>query len=409
MLGIISYVKIINRNSKIHKDMEINIISTLKDNRVNCLSVMVEMKVSDYLEKIDVENKISGQRDVLKTSSAVAIRKRLIEDVKNGAVIPPIVLGLIIDDSIGEISFNSNEIEELINKNIGGENLSIIDGMQRTESLRQAVSTNPNINNQNFRVEFWIANNVSSLIYRMLVLNTGQVPWTVRRQIEIIHKPLIKEVVKNVPGIKLSEIDDNTRRTNAGEYQANSIIELYMVYGARKEFVDTKEKLADDFNRLDIINMSGDNEYTKNFFRAIHLLFDFDIAISKYQGNEEFSSKFKSGKDLFTSMPAKVGFIVSIARAVVGRPGGTERNHSEQEQRMINLTSQMSSLIQKINLKEGAELDEFMSFVTLNEKIQSLPTQRIGDAERDFFVKAFSSLVESKFEVTTLNEAWMAY
>lgn len=390
--------------------MELKIISLLNDNRVNCLSVLAEMKVSEYLNNIDADSKLSGQRDVLKTSSAIAIRKRMIEDLKSGAVIPPIVLGLIVDTPTAATLSDELQIIDLINLNIGSENLSIIDGMQRTESLRQAVLSNSKINDRIFRVEFWIANNVSSLIYRMLVLNTGQVPWTVRRQIEIIHKPLIKEVIKSVPGIKLNEIDDNTRRTNSGEYPANSIIELYMVYGARKESVDTKEKLADDFNRLDIINMSGDNEYTKHFYQAINLLFNLDNAISKFQGNTEpLIGKFKSGKDLFTSMPSKVGFIVSIAREVVGRPGGTERSQSEQEQRIGHLTTQLSTLIEKIESLKGDSLEEFMSFVTLNEKIQSLPTQRIGDAERDFFVKAFTSLIESKFEVSTLNEAWMAY
>lgn len=390
--------------------MELTIISLLNDMRVNCLSVLAEMTVSEYLGSIDPDAKLTGQRDVLKTSSAIAIRKRMIEDIKNGAVIPPIVLGLILDTPKAETLSDKDVIIRLINDSIGSDNLSIIDGMQRTESLRQATMINPAINTRIFRVEFWIANNVSSLIYRMLVLNTGQVPWTVRRQIEIIHKPLINEVIKNVPGIKLNEIDDKVRRTNSGEYPADSIIELYMVYGARKESVDTKEKLADDFNRLDIINMSGDNEYTKHFFQAIQLLFDLDNSISKHQSHDDgFVGKFKSGKDLFTSMPAKVGFIVSIAREVVGRPGGTERNPSEQEQKMLILSEHISKLIAKISSLDSFGLEEFLSFGTLNEKIQSLPTQRIGDAERDFFVKAFGSLIESKFDVTTFNEAWMAY
>ena len=93
------------------------------------------------------------------------------------------------------------------------------------------------------RIEFWLATNTNSLIYRMLVLNTGQVPWDLRRQIEVIHKPLIKELKQN-SSIELLEKDDERRRARAGQFQANRIVELYMVFGARKEKIDTKERLA---------------------------------------------------------------------------------------------------------------------------------------------------------------------
>ena len=37
------------------------------------------------------------------------------------------------------------------------------------------------------REEFWVAEKVNSLIYRMLVLNTGQVPWETGRQLETVY------------------------------------------------------------------------------------------------------------------------------------------------------------------------------------------------------------------------------
>ncbi len=213
-----------------------------------------------------------------------------------------------------------------------------------------------------------------------------------------------------MPGIVLNQIDDNARRKSAGEYPANSIVELYMVYGARKEYIDTKEKLADDFNRLDIINLSSNVAYTDHFYKAIKLLFDFDNAISKFQPEiTDARIKFSYGKDLFTSMPAKVGFIVSIAKYVIGRPGGIERSEEEQEKRINDMAEHCKLLIDKISALNGDALVDFISFDILNEKVRSLPTQKIGDAERDFFVKAFSALIDAKFDISSLNEAWLAY
>ena len=67
-------------------------LNLLYDKRVNCYSVMVEMPVSDFLELVEksYENRggIEGQRSALKTKTALTIRKRMVEDVKKGTVLP---------------------------------------------------------------------------------------------------------------------------------------------------------------------------------------------------------------------------------------------------------------------------------------------------------------------------------
>ncbi len=70
---------------------------------------------------------------------------------------------------------------------------SIIDGMQRTTALQEAKDSFGE-NQLNIRVEFWIADKLNSLIYRMLVLNTGQVPWEMARQLETIYSQLLKSI-----------------------------------------------------------------------------------------------------------------------------------------------------------------------------------------------------------------------
>ena len=116
--------------------------------------------------------------------------------------------------------------------------------MQRTTSILQAIDEGLSLETI-IRVEFWIANKLNSLIYRMLILNTGQVPWNLRRQIEIVFSSMIEEIQEKVKNIELYKVDDANRRTKGGQYHANDIIELYLAFGGRKEKVDTKERLAD--------------------------------------------------------------------------------------------------------------------------------------------------------------------
>jgi hypothetical protein len=50
--------------------------------------------------------------------------------------------------------------------------------MQRTAALFEAIEADKAVLDRQMRVEFWLTRSVRTMIYRMLVLNTGQVPWT---------------------------------------------------------------------------------------------------------------------------------------------------------------------------------------------------------------------------------------
>ncbi|MFN9407662.1 MAG: hypothetical protein ACK579_22405, partial [Dolichospermum sp.] len=68
-------------------------IDKIKDRRVDCYSVMTQFQVEEYLKMVKsaFENRggLEGQRDTLKTNTAIRIRKRMIKDIEAGAVLPP--------------------------------------------------------------------------------------------------------------------------------------------------------------------------------------------------------------------------------------------------------------------------------------------------------------------------------
>lgn len=74
--------------------MNIRILSKQKDNRSNCVSVLCESTVGEYLDFIQAtyqeRGNIAEQRDVLSTKSAITIRYRMVEDIKQGAILPPL-------------------------------------------------------------------------------------------------------------------------------------------------------------------------------------------------------------------------------------------------------------------------------------------------------------------------------
>lgn len=390
----------------------ISIIDVMFDKRVNCYSCLTVINLRDYLNLIhkplDNKGAIQGQREGLKTTTALRIRKRLVEDLRAGAVIPPVVLGIRSDDKIfkdGTISskVDSKVLLEII-KRSDLNDLSIIDGMQRSTAVFEAQDE-MNLDQSTIRVEFWIAPSTQSLIYRMLILNTGQVPWTMRRQIEVVYDSLIKEIEENVDEIVVLKIDEKGRRKKGGYFQGNDIIELYLAFGLRKEVIDLKERLADEFTRLDFLEGTGEQDLNKIFFQCLKLLVSFDKIFVNAAVCE--SSPFKNGIELFSSSTALTGFITALAHYIYGRPG-ISRNKHEIDQRVLAVEKMSKELIQKISKYNPEQLRIFLDFDTLNELIMDIraTSSKIGIAERQFFLSAFKILIEEKFSVERLTPCW---
>ena len=390
--------------------MNLNNLNIILDNRVNGLSISATTTVSEYLEwfnRFGMDNKLDEQRPVMKTRSANMIRKRLVEDLKAGAVIPPIVMGFALDAALKEVT-PENAIQ-ILNDHIS--EATVIDGMQRTEALKEAFDDNPMIRSNSLRIDIWITRDAISLIYRMLVLNTGQTPWDVKRQLEVIHKPLIDECRNRIQGIVINVKNDNKRRTRAGEYQASSIVELFLAFSSRKELINTSDKLADDFTRLDVTEMASIPENAHIFYECIKMLYLFDVALARYAGNPDDKvdgDKFYDGMDIFTNMPAKIGFIVALAQLIMGR-AGTERSKEIKEAALEKISSKFNKILEKINGLSHDALVDFISIPVLNEAVRSLSIKKIGNEQRKFFLAGFEAMFKCEDDFQDMNVVWRAY
>lgn len=390
--------------------MELSNLTKLKDNRTNCYSLIFEMTVQDYLDLAGEIYKDKGglkeQREPLKSSSAMRIRKQMVKDIKAGSVLPPIVLGLIIPELEFELIPEKNNLQfgELISDVKNG-NLTIIDGMQRTTALLEAIEDGASAESQ-IRVEFWVSIKLNSLIYRMLVLNTGQVPWNLRRQVETVFSTMINEMKSAIPEMEVYTVDDGNRRTQGGQYHANDLIELYLAFGGRKEKVDTKERLADEFTRLDFIEATENKDFSEIFYKTLRSLALIDIELGKYQAQEN-DNRFSNGKDLFKSQPARVGFVTAMTKKIYGRPG-IEKSEEEILQGLQKIEKITSTLIERLRAMSNEVLGSFLSLNTLSEKL-SVKSSRVGDFEREFFTKSFDTLLEIGSEIPSMEVCWQSY
>lgn len=394
--------------------MKTNSLNYLFDRRTKCYSVMTTYSLENYLKLVEAayanRGGLAGQREVLKTSTAKRIRDRMIADLKAGAILPPVVLGVVWDKQKTRklIALSQPEFEKEMSR--VQDKIVIIDGMQRTAAMQEvanSVRTDDYLNTTQVRVEFWITESINSLIYRMLVLNTGQVPWNLRRQIEIVFKSIVSEIQRGVPDLTMIEIDDQGRRTGAGEYHADKLIELFLAFGLRREKFDIQEQIADGFARLDFIEATANFKFVEDFKTVLEYLVKFDKIFGNYLPKSTADNRFKKGLDLFSSQPARIGFMAAWARAVMGKPG-QDRTEEEKQKKLTELSKVAKSLLAKLQEMNDKQVGEFLDLSTLNE-ILGHRTSKIGDYERAVFLKAFETLIEEKFKVASLTVCWRAY
>lgn len=387
----------------------------LKDDRVDCYSVLTTMNVEEYLTFINDVYKekggIQGQRSALKTKSAQRIRKRLVDDLIKGTVIPPIVLGVKLNnEQYGLFESDISDLNTILQSIDKSTQISIIDGMQRTTALFEASKDLFFNKGKNIRLEFWVTNKTNSLIYRMLVLNSGQIPWGVRRQIEVVFSQFRKELEDSISNLRLITIDENQSRRNPGEYNADKFIELFMVFSLKRYNIDIQEQLAEEFARLDIVDSTGNKDFTEIFNGASQLLVDLDICFSRFIKNEQTKDllKYSEGKDIFKSQPARVGFMAAIAEKIGGITG---MNISEEKQmeNFQTIKAGINTFIEKLN-QIDANNNEVLDLILLDEKL-NIRTTKVGDYERKFFFHAYSTLIDQTKNgvLENMTPCWYSY
>jgi hypothetical protein len=386
----------------------------LYDARTECWSVLTTVEVAQYIKLIQnsYNNRggLEGQRDVLKTTTAKRIRDRMVSDIKNGAILPPVVFGAVVDEKIFETypQHKIKDIKDLIPKGNVDE-IAIIDGMQRTTAIMEAASEKDDVLKQQIRVEFWLTHSVRPMIYRMLVLNTGQVPWTIARQLAVVFEPLIKEIKKNVPEIDLLiGPDKEGRRVAAAQFKSDTLVELYLAFSLRKSNVDTREALSEEFSRLDFVENLSEITFQDQFYKSLSILSNLDKAFSKYKPEDDKSkNRYTRGRNILDSQPARIGFVTSLAQHVLGRPG-SDRDPKDRISRLEAAIRASDKLISRLNKMSSKDVGEFLKLDILRETLDRRSGQ-VGRFERAVFSEAFKVLIEEDFNINNIESCWRAY
>ena len=387
------------------------ILDSQYDDRSECLSLLASMTLAEYKKiarySFEVGGNLAGQRDVIKNSSAASkIRKRMNEDFTAGAIFPAVVLGIkTTSKDVIRIKTNSNIFNV---SNYASKDISIIDGMQRSNIY---FSNYEGCEDREIRVEFWISDKIVKLLYRMLVLNTGQVPWNTRRQVEVIFSSLSETIINSLnernpclaDKVDIMSVDDGKRRTQAGKYHKSTMIQLFLGFNTRKVKVDVNDQLADEYQRFDMMDSIDKDINFDLFIAAFSYMCELDFAFSACE-DQSTRGQFVEGKSIFGSIPACLGFIVSCAEYVMGKIP-VERTEEEKIRRDKALNDQINKIV---NILSRNRTNNFLALDSLNDVINQLPKGRIGDEMRNLFKIIFIELLRYSDldEIPTMESFW---
>ncbi|WP_286929257.1 hypothetical protein [Pseudomonas sp. UBA7721] len=399
--------------TKVKDEQKSEQLNVLHDAKSHCLSIITNIDLRTYLEIVDVaytnDGALEGQRKAQTSKSAVRIRHQMMTDFLEGGVLPPVVIG-VVEPKLN-LDLTRVDKDQLILFLLDVKDcICIIDGMQRTTAMKEAVSANAgdDIQNRQIRIEVWVAMSVTKLIYRMLVLNTGQLPWSLRRQLEVVMLPIRKELSDSIGGLTLMESNDSGRRTRPGEFQADKILELFLIFGARSEKADTRDFISEEFLKLDFIESASKSELLSDYIAIFKVLVSLDVVLARLKplGAER---RFDKGLDLFSSQPLVAGLICALAQKIYGRPGA-DYETARQRNNFRKIVSDFESFVRHLSGLDEEKLEKFMRLDTLNSLLgnKTSVSTKIGDMERAYFRDAFSVLVSEGFDVKDMEICWRA-
>ena len=360
--------------------------SVLHDKKVNAYSILIEIKISDYIElakKIIKNNEFKRKR----VRGSKGVYSLLRNDLINGCVIPPIVLaytkenGNLLDEKISALQNNAN-------------NFSILDGLQRTYTILDISNELEEVakfdfGNRIIRCEIYQGIDRLGILYRMLTLNTGQTAMSLRHQIEIMYMDYLNI---EIDGIQFVRERDGSRARDVSRYNFKDVIEGFNSYIERNESPIDRSDILENISSLENLSKENKNrdvfiDYIKTWNAFVKKVDSLNIRLG-FIDNEyidlenDFEDSTSDGKRVWAKNGVRV---FKRAQAISGFGAAIGLLRDDDINIYFNSLEIDSILI-------GGEPEEFLE--GFNRSMNSIYDQasKIGNAQRLYFRQFFRML-----------------
>lgn len=275
--------------------MSLEILGYTKDCRTNTNVVYAEIKISDYLDLVGND---FDRFEIQRKRQDPKKYTRLKGDIKKGALLPGITLAINpgrVKDFISEVE--NKETQKLIYKLNRSSDIYILDGLQRSYIIKDLRDENVEFNSeQKLLLEIWFEDRIEHLIYRLIVLNSGQKPMSMRHQVELLFTTLKTEIENEIPNLNIYVEKGGEIRSKSLKFSFDRIVNAYYSFLTKSPEVKRDNLIVKKLNEDDILS-SNEEELNANYNSFIDCLkkyCELDVSLFKFYSESSTHSVFKN-------------------------------------------------------------------------------------------------------------------
>jgi len=371
--------------------VSIEALSIDRDDRLRNSCVTARCTYRDFLTLTEgAEQNLEIQRAIIKGTKAYATLR---SDLKRGCILPPIVLAVSLqlqtDVSAGvtvDLAQLSNELRTVTSAGV-----YVIDGLQRTNAIRQTAGELEGEEleaflNRLLRIEMWLNIPFGAIAYRMLLLNAGQRPMSVKHQVEVLSSKLVDDL-GGIPNLDIFRVLESRRRSQPGQFQLAKIAQAFQAWLQGQPNLDLRNTVMEELLAESAIEVLGqtvpvgtNSQAHDGFHRYANWLVQLDIAL----GVERMS--FLGNETVILGLSAAVGAM--------------ERNDTLASR----VWPTLDRLLENVRDNQSADPVAFATFEKLRQGIDASKLN-IGQATREMVFNAFKEYIRGAGD-TSMHECW---
>lgn len=373
------------------------IIDIELDERINGYCATITCTYEWYLAATTgSEANLTIQRGIIKDSKAY---KTLRADLRRGCILPPIVLAIsnitpisrLTPEAIKDLHQREAIIAELETQltDPRPSDTYIIDGLQRTNALRQTLDEIGEVQQDRtrflsrmIRVEIWLNIPFGAIAYRMLLLNAGQKPMSIKKQVEVLSMKLAEDL-GSIDGIEILTSANAARRTKAGQFALSKLSQALQAWLQGSPNIDVRNSVMEQLLAESAIETLGTS------LSGMNAHDDFKALVSWF---------IEMDQHVYSAHPQFFGnetVLLAIAAAV----GSAQRNE--------RIRDRMKNCLQTLKLAAASGASDPLAVQRFDELRQGEDVRKVnvGQFTREMIYRAFQEYFISDGS-KSMEECW---
>jgi hypothetical protein len=374
--------------------VSLKILGLAQDKRTDTPVVYAQIPISEFLPLVGTEFEsfaIQRRREKHKTY------ERMKKDLIAGALLPSITLAVKPERvaAIRPLHAASDYQQLAISLSQPG-GVNILDGLQRTYIIKDLQDEGVELNaDQTLHLEFWLEESINNLVYRIIVLNAGQKPMSMRHQIELLFSTLKQRLEDKIPSLEIYRERDQTRRRRSRKFALDRLASAYQSYITRSPEVSRENVVAQQIIEADAMDASEEELTTEfnSFLRLLARYCDLDDHVCRIYVQQDDEGDIPTGANWFGSENVLQSFFAANSQYAV-----SELQKTRSDKALDHLLSTLAASSQgddPLGLRRLLEIQQGFNPRKVN----------IGAATRKLLMNGFKELMRNEGE-TPMEDCW---